>query len=245
MPIYRDRIAKGPLVRNRLLEAFFIRTTISTVTTTGRFRHLRLHAPQLTGISWTPGQQIRVDCGPATARTPLLRTYSVWDHDQDWIELYCLIHGNSPGSAWASQAAPGLHALITRPKGNFITSPAACHLFAGDETAAAAFGPMIRALPAEVPVRALIETASPADQLPLTRDATWITRPPGAPPADQSGLLAAITTLQLDGPPGAAYLAGEARTIQALRTELVTRHGWPRRAIRTKPFWTPGKRGLE
>lgn len=73
----------------------------------------------------------------------------------------------------------------------------------------------------------------------------WITRPPGTPPADQSGLLAAITSLQLDGPPGAAYLAGEARTIQSLRTALITGHGCPHRAIRTKPFWTPGKRGLE
>jgi NADPH-dependent ferric siderophore reductase len=192
-----------------------------------------------------PGQPPHLRGLAGAGRTPLLRTYSVWDHDQDWIELYCLIHGDSPGSAWASQAAPGQDALITRPKGNFITSPAACHLFAGDETAAAAFGPMIRAVPADVPVRALIQTASPADRLPLTRDVTWIIRQPGTPPADQSGLLAAITSLQLDGPPGCAYLAGEARTIQALRTALVTRHGWPRRAIRTKPFWTPGKRGLE
>ena len=232
-------------MRNRLMEAFFVRATIATVATTGQFRHLRLHAPQLAGIPWTPGQQIRVDCRPATARTPLLRTYSVWDHDQDWIELYCLMHGDSAGSEWARQAAPGQAALITRPKGNFITSPATCHLFAGDETAAAAFGPMIRTLPADVPVRALIQTASPADQLPVTRDVTWITRPPGTPPADQSGLLAALTSLQLNGPPGAAYLAGEARTIQALRTALINGHGWPRRAIRTKPFWTPGKRGLE
>ena len=44
---------------------------------------------------------------------------------------------------------------------------------------------------------------------------------------------------------GAAYLAGEARTIQLLRRQLVEERGWPRQAIVTKPFWTPGKRGLD
>jgi NADPH-dependent ferric siderophore reductase len=42
-----------------------------------------------------------------------------------------------------------------------------------------------------------------------------------------------------------AYLAGEARTIQTLRKMLVTERGWDRRNIRTKPFWTPGRSGVE
>jgi NADPH-dependent ferric siderophore reductase len=45
--------------------------------------------------------------------------------------------------------------------------------------------------------------------------------------------------------PGIAYLAGEARTIQLLRRHLVSDRGWPRQAIRMKPFWAPGKRGLD
>jgi NADPH-dependent ferric siderophore reductase len=45
--------------------------------------------------------------------------------------------------------------------------------------------------------------------------------------------------------PGIAYLAGEARTIQALRTHLVQDRGWPRQSVITKPFWTPGKKGME
>jgi NADPH-dependent ferric siderophore reductase len=42
-----------------------------------------------------------------------------------------------------------------------------------------------------------------------------------------------------------AYVAGVARTIQAVRNAFVHERRWPRKAIRTKPFWTPGKRGLE
>jgi NADPH-dependent ferric siderophore reductase len=120
-------------MRIRLLEGFFVRATVGAVTPAGRFRYVRLHSPQFKELAWTPGQQIRLDCGPATALTPLLRTYSVWDHADEWIDL--------------------------------------CR--------------------------------------------------------------------------GVAYVAGVARTIQAVRNAFVHERRWPRKAIRTKPFWTPGKRGLE
>lgn len=58
-------------------------------------------------------------------------------------------------------------------------------------------------------------------------------------------LLEALARLELPAEPGIAYLAGEARTIQLLRRHLVSDRGWPRQAVRMKPFWTPGKRGLD
>lgn len=50
--------------------------------------------------------------------------------------------------------------------------------------------------------------------------------------------------LDLPAQPGAAYVAGEARTCQKVRDFLVRERGWPRTAIKVKPFWTPGKRCL-
>ncbi|WP_216899809.1 SIP domain-containing protein, partial [Nocardia alni] len=58
-------------------------------------------------------------------------------------------------------------------------------------------------------------------------------------------LLSAVRDLDLPPTPGRAYLAGEARTIQLITKHLVQERDWPRRAIRTKPFWTPGKRGMD
>jgi len=58
-------------------------------------------------------------------------------------------------------------------------------------------------------------------------------------------LAEALRALQLPDLPGVAYLAGEARTIQSLRKILVTERGWDRHNIRTKPFWTPGRSGME
>ncbi|WP_281259398.1 SIP domain-containing protein [Actinomadura meyerae] len=40
--------------------------------------------------------------------------------------------------------------------------------------------------------------------------------------------------------PGIAYVAGEARTVQAVRAHLVRNRGRPRRSVLVKPFWTPG-----
>jgi NADPH-dependent ferric siderophore reductase len=58
-------------------------------------------------------------------------------------------------------------------------------------------------------------------------------------------LVAAVEGLDLPAEPGRAYVAGEARTVQAVRQHLVRERGWPRRSVLTKPFWTPGKRGME
>ncbi|GIH12497.1 siderophore-interacting protein [Rugosimonospora africana] len=232
-------------MRNPILDALFIRATVVSVAPAGRFRKVRLSAPKLAGVDWTPGQQVRIDCGPDTAFAPTLRTYSVWDHEDDWLDGYCLVHGDGPGSIWAAQADAGQQVRITKPKGDFVIRPADCHVFVGDETASAAFGPMIRALPDDVPVHTIVETGTEADRLPLTRDVTWLLRSPGTPPEDPSALLAAVAEAKLPDVPGSAYLAGEARTIQAVRNVLVNDRGWARKSVYTKPFWTPGKRGLE
>lgn len=64
--------------------------------------------------------------------------------------------------------------------------------------------------------------------------------------AGSAALVDAVRRLQLPDPAGgAAYVAGEARTVQLVRQVLVRERGWDRRAVLTKPFWAPGKRGME
>ncbi|GGL10276.1 SIP domain-containing protein [Nocardia jinanensis] len=63
--------------------------------------------------------------------------------------------------------------------------------------------------------------------------------------AASSEQLVDAAALNLPAAPGAACLAGEARTIQMIRNHLAKDRGWNRRSIVTKPFWTPGKRGLD
>jgi Siderophore-interacting protein len=67
----------------------------------------------------------------------------------------------------------------------------------------------------------------------------------GPSAADSAVLADALRALQLPDHPGTAYLAGEARTVQTLRKILVDERGCDRRQIITKPFWTPGRTGME
>jgi len=103
---------------------------------------------------------------------------------------------------------------------------------------------MLRSLPQEAEVHGVVEAADYAGHLELARPLHQVQR--GDASAKDSAVLAdALRALQLPDQPGVAYLAGEARTIQTLRKILITERGWDRRDIRTKPFWTPGRTGME
>ena len=137
--------------------------------------------------------------------------------------------------------------LFRKPEGRLCAVPgAAFHLFAGEETASVAFGAILGGLPASALVSGAIEVADERDRLPLPRagELTWRYRAE-ADAASSGTLLAAVRDLDLPDGSGAAYLAGEAHTCQAIKRHLTADRGWPRRSVLVKPFWTPGKRGME
>jgi NADPH-dependent ferric siderophore reductase len=219
-----------------------------------RMRRIRIEGDAVSRLAWIPGQHVRVHVldvrEPRNWLRPrdMLRTYSVWDHDGG-LELCVLDHGGGsgdvpPGARWAREAVAGQRVTFSRPEGSLVLRDARYHLFAGDETASVAFGAMLRALPAHAPAYGVIEVDEEGDRLPLARELRWLYRH-GAAAASSQSLASGLARLDLPAEPGAAYLAGEARTIQLLRRHLVEERGWPRRAIVTKPFWAPGKRGLD
>jgi NADPH-dependent ferric siderophore reductase len=216
----------------------------------GRMVRIRIEGDDISRLDYVPGQHVRVHV--ADIRAPrswlrlrdMLRTYSVWQYD-DGIELCVLDHGgDGPGEQWAREVHVGDRVTFSKPEGHFVLRDSGYHVFAGDETAAVAFGAMLRALPADAPVYGVVEADEPGDRLPIGDQLTWKYRQGRSAAASQS-LLDAFTQLELPDEPGTAYLAGEARTIQLLRRHLVADRGWPRQAVLTKPFWTPGKRGLD
>jgi len=236
-----DRLA-GPL-----LGLLFLRAEVAgTGLITPRMRLIRLAGSALRGLAWTPGQQVRVRVRDPRGKTAL-RTYSVWSYQGDEIELCVLDHGDGPGAAWARSLRKGDEVLLRKPEGTFVAAEGALyHVFAGEETASVAFGAMLGALPARARVYGAVEVARENDRLPLPRAAELSWRFRGdAPAASSAGLVSAVRDLDLPAGPGVAYLAGEARTCQAVRAHLVSERGWPRRSVLVKPFWAPGKRGLE
>jgi NADPH-dependent ferric siderophore reductase len=217
-------------------KGFLLSGTVAAVEdVTARVRRIRLTGEALRGLAWTPGQHVRVRIGMVT-----LRTYSIWDHAAGDVELCVLDHaGDGPGARWARGVEPGQKVSFLRPEGRLVARvDAPYHVFVGDETASVAFGAMLRALPASARVYGVVEVAEPADRLPLPRadELTW-TR--------TGSLIETLRGLDLPAEPGAAYIAGEAKDCQAARRHLVADRGWPRRSAVVKPFWTPGKRGMD
>lgn len=239
-------------LRDRL---FVVGEVLETEQVTPRMRKIRIGGEALAGLKWTPGQHVRLAVNDIfAARTWLrgeianaLRTYSIWHHDptRQTIELIGFDHGgDGPGTTWIRNARPGQEIAFTKPEGSLVVRPAPYHLFAGEETASVAFGAMLRALPEDEVVFGAVEADGPGDHLDLPRELTRVCRD-GASAASSELLVEAVRKLDLPDEPGVAYLAGEARTIQAVRAHLVRERGWQRGDVRTKPFWTPGKRGLD
>lgn len=204
-----------------------------------------LAGPRLVGFRWTPGDHVRIRIGGVFT----LRTYSIWDADPEAgrLELVLFDHGtpNSVGLDWAESLRVGQYVRFFRDPRTFKVEPqASFHLFVGEETAAAGFGAMLRSLPGPADVRGVIQADTAADHIDLPRPLQRIERG-GESAATSRQLVAAVAALDLPAVPGVAYLAGEARTIQLIRSHLVGERGWPRRSVVTKPFWTPGKRGMD
>jgi NADPH-dependent ferric siderophore reductase len=214
---------------------------------TPRMIRIRIGTSELAMPEWIPGQQVRVLVGNAPPPKDWvlgqMRTYSIWEITPEGLELLILDHGQGPGASWARQASPGQIVTFSKPLGTLVTQPSGSHLFIGEETAAVPFGAMMRSLPADHQALAIFEVDEPDDQLPILGDVRWHYRH-GRSAASSASLLRAVQDTDLPEP-GIAYLAGEARTIQALRTHLVQDRGWPRQSVITKPFWTPGKKGME
>ena len=244
---------------NTLRDAMFLSATVSeTEDVTPRMRRVQFRGPRLQGLKWTPGQHVRLQvAGLLESALRLhahdaLRTYSIYDADPDvgTLDIVMMDHDGdpkvvTPARHWARAVDVGDPVNITRPQGNLVVKhDAPYHLFAGEETASVAFAAMLRSLSSAAEVHGVIEGASAVDHIPLSRPLTHVER--GDASAANSVVLAeALRALPLPDHPGVAYLAGEARTIQSLRKILVTERGWDRRNILTKPFWTPGRTGME
>lgn len=226
---------------------------------TSRMRHVRVRGEDLVGLDWTPGQSTRVVFHDPThvgfwlsaqQIRDAARSYSIWNYDPEAgrYELIVLDHeGDGPGAAWARTVQVGDPVLLWTIEGRFVARiPSRYHLFVGEETAAVCFGAILRALPASERVHGVVEAETADGHLDLSRDADLVrVQRDGASPSPSQALVEALRVLDLPDEPGTAYLAGEAKTIQATRRHLIDDRGWPRTAIRTKPFWTPGKRGLD
>ncbi|MFD0922748.1 siderophore-interacting protein [Saccharopolyspora rosea] len=244
-----DPAARGPRSRRFGDHRFLDARIVAVDDVNPEMREIRLRGPALARLSSKPGAHLPVEV-PVPGQQPVLRTYSVWRHSpaDASLTLRVAVHRpGGPGSRWATAAAAGDRIRLGVPRNRIVLDPrAAYHVFVGEETGAVPLLAMLAALPADAEVFGVLETTGPDQEMSPpsgARSLHWVHRG-RAPAAGSTVLLRGVRELDLPRRPGVAYVAGEARTCQAVVRHLVRDRGWPRPAVKVQTHWTPGKTGL-
>ena len=180
---------------------------------------------------------------PNGDRAPI-RTFTprYLDTEQLELSLDIVVHEGGAASEWALSAEHGDEVAVSGPgRGYEIDTDASAYLLAGDETAIPAISQLLELLPRGTPVQVHIEIADPSARLDLPAhpkaDVAWHELPHGSQPGD--ALVAEVEAL--DEVSGAAWVAGEAASVQRIRKHLFDARGMTRSAATVRGYWKKGR----
>lgn len=158
------------------------------------------------------------------------------------IEIEVILHGDSPGSRWASAARPGDAADLRGPggRGHTVDRTAAWHLLAGDACAVPAISMVLEALPASARAIVIAEVDDVAEERPLPSPAqvqTWWIRA-GEVPCE--ALETAVRSIELPEGAGQVFLACESGIMRRIRQHLIQARGLAPASLHTRGYWKAG-----
>ncbi|QEH43016.1 siderophore-interacting protein [Chitinophaga sp. XS-30] len=174
-------------------------------------------------------------------------TPSLFLPEKGICEVIFHLHGNGPGSEYASKLTVGDTLKVSLPRGRKLYRENPYHFFFGDETTLGVYKGLQREVTRQGGLcTGILELDAANAFLPGDMGLTTDIVDKGKPDkADHLGELL-DKNLGASGMPADAflyYLMGNARSIQSFRNILKAR-GVQNRNIRTQAYWAPGKRGL-
>lgn len=189
----------------------------------------------LDGLEWPEGR-------------PTMRTYTPRRYDPvaNTLEVWFVLHGEGPASAWAESAVPGDRAAIGGPGGRFTVDPLASPWWIGaDESALPAIATLIEELSSTATVRVHVEVDSPADVVTLPEhpglDLSWHYRADAADGLPAGELL--VRALRNDDVSATTHLwAGcEAAAVRRIRRHALGVRSLPSSRVTTRAYWRAGE----
>jgi NADPH-dependent ferric siderophore reductase len=236
---------RGGLLERTITRLLMRPARVSGVTSlSDTFRLIELQGEALKDCTWLPGDkiQVKLDGGLIT------RTYTPidWDLKSGTTLIVAFGHAAGPGSEWSRSVIEGADRQLFGPRRSLnlddIASPT---ILFGDETS---FGLALaldthgepgatRHFIFEVNDRR--ESTSVMSRLGLTA-ATYVERRPGD--AHLHEICDAM--VRFAQPECTIVLSGKASSIQHVNRTLKAK-GFGARQFRTKPYWAPGKVGLD
>ncbi len=186
----------------------------------------------------------------ADALVPRVYTVRAVDTVSGTIAIDAVLHeGDSPGAAWAREAAPGDGVGLLGP-GGARPEPADWNLFAGDETALPAIARLLEDLPAQSLAVVRIEVADAAEQQvlasPARLDLRYLTR--DGRPAGGAGLLPATIrglTFPADLTTARAFVGCEQAEAREIRRFLTKEAGFDKAHRMVAAYWRLGHAGVD
>jgi ferric-chelate reductase (NADPH) len=210
-----------------------------------RFRLITLAGEALKQAVWTPGQKVQVRLGGFVART---YTPISWDRSAGSTRLLVFIHGDAPGAAWAAALKRGDACQIFGPgRSRDLTTLRRPAVFFGDETSMGLAHALHATENGTQDIAFVFEVSSIAESQQVLQTlglpgATLLERAQDGGHLDEAGAL--ITRTAAERSPQPYILSGNARSIQSL-TRSLKRSGIPSSRLQVKPYWAPGKTGLD
>ena len=175
---------------------------------------------------------------------PLSRRYTIrrFDAQHDLLELNIVTHGvHGPGAAWTTTTRTGDRINGVGPRGKiFVNEAAEWHLWLGDESAIAASLAMLESLPDGVSGRAVLEVATPEDQLSIDPRVEWLHRGAETAAWASERLVDAMRSVELPSGRGHVYIAGEVQVVLAVQRAALQR-GVEQAQLSPKAYWGRGK----
>jgi NADPH-dependent ferric siderophore reductase len=212
--------------------------------------HIRIKSESFKRVSYVPGHFLRLFCGKdkAVGLKDKVRSYSVWNLDRELAEVDMAICTDShgPGTAWAKECKVGNDIYFSWHQGKFVVDNTADHyLFVGDISTLGHFYEIRRNLPAGRSVRSLIYSNAETHFFPDI-DGTTPFEFIVLPENPEVLLKKKIDSLALNIEVRVmVYVGGDSRICVSLHSYFKNVMKWRPDQIKIKPFWKPGKTGLE
>ena len=161
------------------------------------------------------------------------------------LDVEIVVHGDGPLSAWAADATPGAATAVSGTGRGYTIDPSvATYVLAGDESALPAISTLLSAIPHDAHLTVLAEVAHPDARLDLPTHpgaaVGWLDRSAGARPGE--ALVAAVRDAEIAGD-SRVWAAGEAASMQRIRTHLADERDHPRAQSTVRGYWKHGRAG--
>lgn len=178
---------------------------------------------------------------------PVLRTFTPRRVDPiaGEIDVDIVLHGHGVASEWAATVLQDAPVAISGPgRGYTVDADTGAFLLVGDETALPAIAQLLEVLPPGAAVTVHVEVAAPEGRSPLpAHPRATVSWHDLADPGDPGAAMLTAVRAEpiLDGT--RVWVAGEAASVQRIRTHLFAERGIPRPQCTVRGYWKRGRSG--